>query len=130
MAYRRRKQACARWRFRPVDAGGVGAKGSGGGPQTVEEIAWRLDIRAEYSVAQPQAGAQEFLRVDRFAFDACFVVQMRAGGAAGRADLADGLPDAHLLADLDVDLRYALLETSMLHRGDRREVPKAAVSPP
>src|SRR4051794_13038474 len=57
-------------------------------------------------VAEPQARAQEFLRIDRFAIDAGFVVQMRSGRAAGRADPADGLADLDLLADLHFDLRH------------------------
>ena len=55
--------------------------------------------------AQPYAGAQEFLRVDRFAVDPGFVMQMRAGRAAGGTDLADHLSDLDGLADLDADLR-------------------------
>ena len=47
-------------------------------------------------VAEPQAGAQEFLRIDRVAVDARLVVQMRAGRAAGRADPADDLADPDL----------------------------------
>src|SRR5215510_13248617 len=53
--------------------------------------------------AEPDGGAQEFLRVDRVAVDAGLVVQVRAGGAPGRADLADDLADAHVLALADVD---------------------------
>src|SRR3984893_17722044 len=55
--------------------------------------------------AQSYAGAQEFLRVDRFAVDPGFVVQMRAGRYAGGADRADHLCDPDLSANLDVDLR-------------------------
>src|SRR4051794_9569104 len=54
--------------------------------------------------AQPHARAQEFLRVDRFAVDPGFVVQMRAGRSAGRADRADHLADFDLIADFDADL--------------------------
>jgi len=43
--------------------------------------------------------------------DLRLVVQMRAGGAAGRADLADDLPDAHGLADFHVVFRYAPMAT-------------------
>jgi hypothetical protein len=38
-------------------------------------------------------------------------MQMRAGGAAGRADLAERLSDVHRLSDLDVDVRYAPMAT-------------------
>src|SRR6266403_4797433 len=55
--------------------------------------------------AQPHAGAQEFLRVDRFAVDPGFVVQMRAGRPAGRAHSADHLTDLDLIANPDADLR-------------------------
>src|SRR5262249_36096040 len=51
----------------------------------------------------PLPGAQKSLRVDRLAIDAGLVVQMRPGGAAGRANLADDLAAVHRLADLDVD---------------------------
>jgi hypothetical protein len=54
---------------------------------------------------QPNSGAQEFLRVDRLAVDARLVMQVRAGGAAGRADLADDLSDADGLAFADVARR-------------------------
>src|SRR6266853_351254 len=54
--------------------------------------------------AQAHAGAQEFLRVDRFAVDPGFVVQMRTGRSAGRADGADYLTDSDQVADLHVDL--------------------------
>ena len=52
--------------------------------------------------AQPQSGAQEFLRIDGVAVHARLVVQMRPGRAPGRADLADDLAGAHPLPDLDV----------------------------
>src|ERR1700741_4638379 len=52
---------------------------------------------------QPHTGAQELLRIDRFAVDPGLIVQMRTGGAAGRTDRADHLSDLDLLADLDVD---------------------------
>ena len=68
-------------------------------------------VGGSLKAAKPDARAQEFLRIDRLAVDARLVVQMRAGGAAGRADLAERLPDAHLLADFDVDVRYAPLAT-------------------
>jgi hypothetical protein len=32
---------------------------------------------------EPNAGAKEFLRIDRFAVDPCFVMQMRTGRSAG-----------------------------------------------
>ena len=64
-------------------------------------------VRAATSLAgaQPHAGAQEFLRIDRVAVDPGFVVQMRTGRPAGRADGADHLSDLDLVADLDVDFR-------------------------
>src|SRR5690606_14654154 len=49
------------------------------------------------------AGAQKTLRIDRIAIDAGFVMQMRPGGAAGGADVANGLADADALADLDAN---------------------------
>src|SRR5215467_5178023 len=55
--------------------------------------------------AQPHAGTQEFLRIDGFAVDPRFIMQMRSGGAAGRANLADHLSDPDGIADLHVDLR-------------------------
>jgi hypothetical protein len=58
-------------------------------------------------VAEAQAGAQEFLRIDRLVVDARLVMQMRAG----RAELAKRQPDAYLPADLHVDVRYAPLVT-------------------
>src|SRR5882672_688058 len=54
---------------------------------------------------QPHAGAQEFLGIDRVAVDPGFVVQMRTGRSAGRADGADHLSDLDLIANLDADLR-------------------------
>src|SRR5258706_12229459 len=50
--------------------------------------------------AKPHPGAQEFLRVNRFAVDPGFVVQMRTGRSAGRSDGADHLADPDLVADL------------------------------
>src|SRR5258706_542303 len=54
--------------------------------------------------AQAHAGAQEFLRTDRFAVDPGFVVQMRTGRPAGRSDCADDLADLEQIADLHADL--------------------------
>src|SRR6266850_8317331 len=54
--------------------------------------------------AQAHAGAQEFLRVDRFAVDPGLVVQMRTGRPAGRSDGADHLADSDLVADFHADL--------------------------
>src|SRR6516162_337196 len=53
---------------------------------------------------QSLAGVEEFLRVDGFAFDAHFVMQVRSGRAPGRAELADNAACAHSVADRDVDL--------------------------
>src|SRR5207237_6828818 len=55
--------------------------------------------------AQPDPGAQEFLGIDGFAVDPRFIMQMRSGGAAGRADFANHLADPDAIADLDVDFR-------------------------
>src|SRR5262245_13449011 len=55
------------------------------------------------SIAELRARAQEALRIDRFAVDPRLVVQMRSGGAAGRADLADDLAGLDRMADLGVD---------------------------
>src|SRR4051794_8749657 len=55
--------------------------------------------------AEPDAGAQELLRIHRVAVDPRFVVQMRTGRAAGGADRADHLSDPDKIADPDVDLR-------------------------
>src|SRR5262249_58449315 len=49
--------------------------------------------------------AQEFLRVDRFAFEPRFVVQVRSRRAPGRTDLADDLSGLDGLADANVDRR-------------------------
>ena len=104
----------ARRRSRPVHAGGAGAEGvrrragAGRGRGVARYAARSLDrSRASRRAQLPSrdARAQEFLRIDRLAVDARLVMQMRAGRAAGRADLADGLADPHRLADLDVDLR-------------------------
>jgi hypothetical protein len=53
--------------------------------------------------AQPHAGAQEFLRVDRFAVDPGFIMQMWTGRSAGRANFANYLSDLDLIADFHVD---------------------------
>src|SRR5438309_7115293 len=55
--------------------------------------------------AEPDAGAQELLRINRFAVDPGFVVQMRAGRSAGRANGADHLSDFDQIADPDAYLR-------------------------
>src|SRR5262249_49504184 len=57
------------------------------------------------AAGQPYTGAEEFLGVDSLAIDTGLVVQVRAGRAAGRADLADDLADLHVLTDLDQDRR-------------------------
>src|SRR5258706_13769287 len=54
--------------------------------------------------AKPHPGAQEFLRVDRFAVDPGFVVQMRTSRSAGRSDGADHLANSDPVADLHADL--------------------------
>src|SRR6185312_578448 len=66
---------------------------------------WQLPPERLDQPAEAHAGAQELLRINRLAVDARLVVQMRAGGAPGRADLAAHLADMDGLADLDVDLR-------------------------
>jgi hypothetical protein len=43
----------------------------------------RLGRSRDLARAQPHAGAQKLLRIDSFAVDPGFVMQMRAGGAAG-----------------------------------------------
>ena len=65
----------------------------------------RFDADPALSRAEPDAGAQELLRVDGFAVDPGFIVQMRAGGAAGGADGADHLADLDDVADPDMDFR-------------------------
>src|ERR1700687_1285084 len=55
--------------------------------------------------AEPDARAQELLRIDRLTVDPRLVVQMRAGGAGGEADLADGLRDVDRLAAPPADFR-------------------------
>src|SRR6185437_4249505 len=54
--------------------------------------------------AQPHAGTQKFLRIDGFAVDPGFVVEVRSGRASGRSDRSDHLADPDGIADLDVDL--------------------------
>src|SRR5262245_22758314 len=49
--------------------------------------------------------AQEFLRIDRLAFEPRLVVQVRASRAPGRADLAHDLSALDRLADANVDRR-------------------------
>ena len=66
--------------------------------------------------AQPHPRARKLLRIDRLAVDARFVVQVRTGGAAGRAGLADDLSDAHRLPDLD----RQFADGSCLVRGQRK----------
>ena len=69
--------------------------------------------------AQANAGAQIFLRIDRVAIHARFVMQMRSGGAAGGTDLADGLPDAHALADRSRRSRRDARSASTIRCRDR-----------
>src|SRR3974377_253610 len=57
------------------------------------------------NITESNARAQELLWVNRFAVDARLIVQMRPGGAAGRANMADRLADTHHLPDFHVDLR-------------------------
>ena len=76
-----------------------------GGPPAAARFFIRIGRIGDLEgIAEPQAGAQEFLRVDGFAVDARLVVQMRSGRAAGRAEPADLLADPDL-ADFDLDLR-------------------------
>src|SRR6185437_11194206 len=65
----------------------------------------REPLRALSACAEAYAGAQEFLGIDGFTVDPRFIMQMRSGGAARRADFADHLADLDHVADLDVDLR-------------------------
>ena len=92
----------ARRRYRSVHRSGARAEGvrhrAGAGRGCGVEA-------GQLAAEQLVAGVEEFLRIDRFAVDARLVVQMRAGRAAGRAELADHLADADLVADRDVDLR-------------------------
>src|SRR5215471_17136217 len=53
---------------------------------------------------QSFTGVEEFLRIDGFAFDANFIMQMRSGRAPSRAELADNAACAHGVADRNVDL--------------------------
>src|ERR1700721_41784 len=62
-----------------------------------------LGERSISACGQPHACAQEFLRVDRFAVDPGFVMQMRTGRSAGRPDRTDHLSNLDLVADLDAD---------------------------
>src|SRR5262245_33752378 len=54
---------------------------------------------------EPLAGTQEFLRIDGMAAYPRLVMQVRSGGASGRADPADDLARLDGLADVDVDAR-------------------------
>src|SRR6202041_3947306 len=68
---------------------------------------------------QPHAGAQEFLRVDRFAVDPGFVMQMRTGRSAGRPDRTDHLSNLDLVADLDADFgQMAVAARQAVSMGD------------
>src|SRR5262245_50331608 len=60
---------------------------------------------ASQAAGEPLPRAQEFLRVDRLAFEPRFVVQMRSRRAPGRTDLADDLSGLDGLADANVDRR-------------------------
>src|SRR6516162_10038431 len=53
---------------------------------------------------QPLAGVKESLRVDGFAFDANFVMQMRPRRSPGRAKLADDAACADGVADGEINL--------------------------
>src|SRR5690349_17002135 len=57
-------------------------------------------LRCGSARVQTDARAQKLLRIDGFAVDAGFIMQMRTGGATGRSDFADHLADLHVLADL------------------------------
>src|SRR5215475_74815 len=99
-------QVCAGW----ARAGsltdsdvGLGARAANARRPKALRCAWRRLVRSGSEAADPDGGTQEFLRIDRVAVDAGLVVQVRAGGAPGRADLADDLADAHALALADVD---------------------------
>src|SRR6266436_5411199 len=70
--------------------------------QSVQWASVRKQARSIHR-AELRACAQEALRIDSFAVDARLVVQMRSGGAAGRADLADDLAGLDRVADLGVD---------------------------
>src|SRR5215475_11918846 len=60
---------------------------------------------ASQAAGEPLPRAQEFLRVDRLAFEPRFVVQVRSGRAPGRADVADDLSGLDGLADANGDRR-------------------------
>src|SRR4029077_137605 len=58
------------------------------------------ELTAENSLA----GIEKSLRINGFAFDANFIMQMRSGRTAGRAEFADGLAAAYRIADIDIYL--------------------------
>src|SRR5262249_60627755 len=60
---------------------------------------------ASQAAGEPLPRAQEFLWVDRLAFEPRFVVQVRSGRAPGRADVADDLSGLDGLADANGDRR-------------------------
>src|SRR5262249_60929116 len=66
--------------------------------------AWTGAI-ASQAAGEPLPCAQEFLRVDRLAFEPRFVVQVRSRRAPGRTDLADDLSGLDGLAEANVDRR-------------------------
>ena len=55
-------------------------------------------FRIMLSAEQSLSGIEEFLRVNGFAFDPNFTVQVRSGRAPSRAELADDAACAHGIA--------------------------------
>ena len=62
------------------------------------------DLLSFLTSVEACAGSKKFLGIDGFPIDPCFIVQMGAGGAAGRSNFSDDFSDLDGLTDLHVDL--------------------------